>query len=392
MDEAAESLLIKPAKAVNPKVKMVIKFPNWYEHFAGSGLRPGQGAAALRRHLHRHRNARSRGHGPEPPVLRELRDHPLLREHRAGPQRRRLGGHRQPAIFGPLRRAIGEHGVRQGAGDDALRVGRREPRPARAGARTNWQDQPTSFDFNRLQQSAQAAEGTNAVLTWGRVAGDALVKADAFLGKLGKPIGIASYRPPHAWAEDFLHNYFGMIGIPIELYPTFPTNANLVLLTEAAAFDPGHRRQDQRPVGRRQIGRHHLGPAPRAARQGHRRHRRVAVHRPENPRRTNIKAVTAPATRPASATEQAGDILFPDIRFLTNDAWQLVRALANGRGLPAAAHGPLFAGRPLRLDDSRKLQRPLPIAAERYDRDQELRDGRLSGAAGRPQPGRAVCL
>ena len=30
MDDAAENLLIKPAKAVNPKVKMVIKFPNWY--------------------------------------------------------------------------------------------------------------------------------------------------------------------------------------------------------------------------------------------------------------------------------------------------------------------------------------------------------------------------
>lgn len=38
MDEAAEDLLIKPAKAVNPHVKMVIKFPNWYEHFAGLGF------------------------------------------------------------------------------------------------------------------------------------------------------------------------------------------------------------------------------------------------------------------------------------------------------------------------------------------------------------------
>ena len=37
MDDAAENLIVKPAKAVNPKVKMVIKFPNWYEHFQGSG-------------------------------------------------------------------------------------------------------------------------------------------------------------------------------------------------------------------------------------------------------------------------------------------------------------------------------------------------------------------
>jgi len=36
--DAAENLLIKPAKAVNPNVKMVIKFPNWYEHFQGLGF------------------------------------------------------------------------------------------------------------------------------------------------------------------------------------------------------------------------------------------------------------------------------------------------------------------------------------------------------------------
>ncbi|HZL13874.1 MAG TPA: hypothetical protein VFC85_06985, partial [Verrucomicrobiae bacterium] len=37
MDDAAENLIIKPARAVNPTVKLVIKFPNWYEHFQGSG-------------------------------------------------------------------------------------------------------------------------------------------------------------------------------------------------------------------------------------------------------------------------------------------------------------------------------------------------------------------
>ncbi len=37
MDDAAQNLLIGPAKAVNHEVKMVIKFPNWYEHFQGLG-------------------------------------------------------------------------------------------------------------------------------------------------------------------------------------------------------------------------------------------------------------------------------------------------------------------------------------------------------------------
>ena len=38
MDDAAANLIIKAAKDVNPKIKVVIKFPNWYEHFQGMGF------------------------------------------------------------------------------------------------------------------------------------------------------------------------------------------------------------------------------------------------------------------------------------------------------------------------------------------------------------------
>ena len=37
MDDAAKNLIIGPARAVNPRIKNVIKFPNWYEHFQGLG-------------------------------------------------------------------------------------------------------------------------------------------------------------------------------------------------------------------------------------------------------------------------------------------------------------------------------------------------------------------
>ena len=36
-DEAAENLLIKPGKAINPKFRLIIKYPNWYEHYQGLG-------------------------------------------------------------------------------------------------------------------------------------------------------------------------------------------------------------------------------------------------------------------------------------------------------------------------------------------------------------------
>src|SRR5690606_21854109 len=41
--DAAEELILQPAKAVNPDVKVVVKYPNWYEHFQGLGFNLASG-------------------------------------------------------------------------------------------------------------------------------------------------------------------------------------------------------------------------------------------------------------------------------------------------------------------------------------------------------------
>ena len=38
MADAGRELVVNPAKAVNPKVKVIIKYPNWYDHFHGLGF------------------------------------------------------------------------------------------------------------------------------------------------------------------------------------------------------------------------------------------------------------------------------------------------------------------------------------------------------------------
>ena len=38
MADAGKELVVNPAKAVNPKVKVIIKYPNWYDHFQGLGF------------------------------------------------------------------------------------------------------------------------------------------------------------------------------------------------------------------------------------------------------------------------------------------------------------------------------------------------------------------
>ncbi|MBR4602506.1 MAG: hypothetical protein IKO37_08095, partial [Prevotella sp.] len=38
MSDAGKELVVEPAKRVNPKVKVIIKYPNWYDHFQGLGF------------------------------------------------------------------------------------------------------------------------------------------------------------------------------------------------------------------------------------------------------------------------------------------------------------------------------------------------------------------
>ena len=60
MRKVSTDLVLKPARAINPKIKMIIKYPNWYEHFQGLGYDLEKQVPLVRRHLHRHRDARSR--------------------------------------------------------------------------------------------------------------------------------------------------------------------------------------------------------------------------------------------------------------------------------------------------------------------------------------------
>jgi hypothetical protein len=71
-----------------------------------------------------------------------------------------------------------------------------------------------------------------------RVAGYSLEQIDAFLGNMGHPTGVACYTPHHATGEEFLHDYLGMIGVPMDIFPDFPSGADMILLTEQAKFDP----------------------------------------------------------------------------------------------------------------------------------------------------------
>jgi hypothetical protein len=333
MDEAAENLIIKPARAVNPKVKLIIKFPNWYEHFQGlgydldrepklfDGIYTGtetRDPAGTDQHLQQYEsyliiryfeNIKPGGNGGGWVDTFSIR------------YIDRYAEQLRDTMFAKARQMMLFEWSAMG-------------RSIRPGEREAWQDLHTSFDYNQLLQAySNNAPAESSDPTIARVAGYALEQVDPFLGQLGNPIGIASYKPYQSTGEDFLHNYFGMIGIPIDLYPQFPTNASLVLLTESAKFDPDivAKIKGQLTAGKSVVITSGLLHALQHKGIEDIVEARYTDHKVLAHEYSGGFGAGNGSTLAGGKTE---DILFPEIFFLTNDAWPVVRLLANGNGYP----------------------------------------------------------
>lgn len=325
LDEAAENLLVKPAKAVNPNVKMVIKFPNWYEHFQGSGF-------DLEREPKIFDGIYTGTETRDPVItdqhLQQYESYEIMRYFENIAPERNGGGWLDTYSLRFLDRYPEQIW-------DTLFAKAREftifewsamTRPFDIGDRAAWENSPTSFKLCDITNCSSTP-------TWASVAGYSLEQADRFLGRLGTPIGVASYKPFHSSGEDFLHNYLGMIGIPIDLRPQFPTNANLVLLTECAKFDPdivaeikGQLRAGKSVVITSGLLRALQDKGIEDIAEIRCTDRKFLAHKYANGFGAgNFSALD-------SGTN--ADVLFPEIDFLTNDSWSLVRAEANGNGFP----------------------------------------------------------
>jgi hypothetical protein len=324
MDDASRELVVGPAKAVNPKVKVMVKFPNWYEHFQGNGYDLAEQPKIF--------DAIYAGTETRDPVstdqnLQQYESYEIVRYFENIAPGRNGGGWVDEfdinyvdryseqlwlTVFGKAREmTLFNFG-------DLLW-------PAPPGTRP-WKDTQTSVNWDKIVARAKGNP------TYASVAGDALDQIKPFVNKLGNPIGIASYRPAHAVGEDFLHNFFGMIGIPIELYPEFPSNADVILLTEGAAFDPNLVAQIKRQLeaGKTVVMTSGLWKALRGKGVEDLAEIRYTDHKVAV---TNfIGAFGAGAG--ADLGKSSSPILIPHLRFLTNDAWPVVRGIADNNGFP----------------------------------------------------------
>ena len=236
MREVTENLIVKPAKAVNPNCKVIIKMANWYDQYAGMG--------------------------------NDTEKVPLIADGMfSGTESRLWVGqeqHLQPYLsydimrfMDNLKPGVNKGGwVDQGGANPIDRyseqlldtVFSRCPEmccfnfsgmlfPIRSNAVTNraWAGQHTSLDMAEVLKTLGADDNNP---TFADIAGYTLGEADRVLVNMGKPAGIKCYTPYHATGEEFLHDYLGMIALPMDIFPQFPGEAGMVLLTEQAKSDP----------------------------------------------------------------------------------------------------------------------------------------------------------
>ena len=336
MNGVGRELIVGAAREVNPRVKVTIKYPNWYEHFAGMGFDLDQGPKIFDGI---YTGTETRDPNRTDQFLQQYESYEIIRYFEAIAPGRNGGGWVDTFSISYADRYAEQLW-------DTMFAKAREMTlfywggmltPLEAGKRETWQSVPTSFNYEQMLKHVQPGTppADVAAPTWARAAGYALEQADAVVGQLGRPIGIASYRPPHAQGEDFLHNYIGMMGIPIELSPTFPEEAAVVLLTEGAKADPEivARIKRQLAAGKTVI----VTSGLYQALQGKGIEDIVELQ-------TSARRIIADSYStgfwPGSRATPEDDhtimppVLFPQIGFVTNDAWALVSAMSDGVGFP----------------------------------------------------------
>ena len=325
MTEAGRDLVLKPAKKVNPQIKVIIKYPNWYDHFQGLGFNLEEGPQlfdgiwtgtetrdpAGNQHLQNYLSYN---------IIRYFDN---LRPGYNGGGWVDVGG----LNMGMDRYAEQLHLTMLAKAPEIILFAYHQLLDVKLSPkyRTPWQGMGTSFNYDEVTAPIRLEDGSLVEpTTTARIAGVVLKQTDKLIHKLGNPVGIKSYKPFRAAGDDFLQNYLGMIGLPMDMRPVFPEDQQVVLLTAQAAQDTEIMAKIKRQLqsGRDVVVTSSLLKAiPEKLAE-------VAELRC-----TDLKALVNDFGRYG---QSGRDLLIPQVQYYTNDAWEMVSA---GRPLTGGVSG-----------------------------------------------------
>lgn len=200
--EVSRDLILKTAKDVNPKCKVIIKYPNWSESYQEAGYDPDRQRYIFDL-IYTGTETRDTAHSDQ--HLPKYCSYSLMRlmEHYA--PGRNGGGWFDPYGCSPMEL---------------------------------YSEQAMLTALSRPREICQFCWGSlykNRVVT---PVGLQLEHIDRMLTEAGDCLGIPCYLPPNAQGEDHLEDFLGMLGIPLEPVPEFPTASKSVFLTVQAMEDP----------------------------------------------------------------------------------------------------------------------------------------------------------
>jgi hypothetical protein len=237
MTQASQELVLGPARAANPRVEVIIKFPNWYEQFQGLGYNLEDEPTLF--------DAIYTGNETRDPVvsyqhLQPYQSYLIFRYFENIKPGGNRGGWVDPFGCRYLDRYVEQLWLTLFAKASEIMMFdfRSILWKIQAEQRAPWQGRGTSFDFDSSTAVARRPDRSlspDAITAL--AAGAAFNLVDQFIGKLGIPVGLKTYKTYYSNGEDYLHNYLGMLGIPLDLVSEFPFDAPTVLLTESAKYD-----------------------------------------------------------------------------------------------------------------------------------------------------------
>ena len=325
LTEAAKSLIIGPAKSVNPDVRVIIKYPNWYEHFQGCGFDLEH----------------------EPPLFDGLYTGTETRDPSSNQHLQAYLGYLIFRYFENLKPGgnrggwvdtYGSRSLDRYAEQLWLTLFAKAPeitlfefgamqRPISPRLRGAWQSAGARLDFDAMVKPYLKDDGSlSEDATFGLAADHALRIADQVAGELGHPIGLKSYKPYHSTGEDFLQTYFGMIGIPMDLVPEYPAKEKMVVLTETAKHDPEIAERIKQSL---MDGNHVLITS------GLLHAIEKDIHDIAELRYTDRKALVNQFRAGwGPPIEGNVEMLIPQIAYITNDSWEEISAFDETNGWP----------------------------------------------------------
>jgi hypothetical protein len=327
MDKAARELVIKPAKRVNPDITLIIKYPNWYEHYQAMGYNLETEPKLFDKI---YTGTETRDPVRTQQHLQQYQSYLIFRYLENIKPGANAGGWVDTGGMFYLDRYAEQLWLTLFAKAPEIMLFdfRQLQRPILESFRAQWQGQGSSFDFDQMIGPVRNNDGSWAEETpIALAAGYALQQVDSILGKLGNPLGIKSYKPYHSTGEDFLHNYLGMAGIPIEPVPEFLEEADIIFLTQSASHDKSivDKIKNQLIKGKTVV----ITSGLLRALQG--KGIEDIVELEYTGRKSIIKDFVIGRGEIIQAKEE---MMIPQIQYMTNDSWEEVSSLDEGIGWP----------------------------------------------------------